>query len=462
MKKSMREIIILMLLISVSGCGTYGAMKRTFSLAPPLNYNIQDLENPEKGSLESIKQDYKDLTIIENIVRGTLNKKGEVVKAGNPSPENIRLLVDSAITSSNNLCRIWFDAMMSKDTKLDSNQGLINIIGDSLLGIAGLAGSSTTGMGIFSIMLGATNAGIENHKGYFRLNGTLPKIYSKLENARKEYKTTLLSASEAYTYKEAQREIRTYHDSCSRRSVENFIEASVELATIKVKSNQKVLDATNKGNLTASSVEVNDLLFGSKKRLSNERLFALYLIDNLDQNDSILSEYLLKNSFNRLLNDTFITLKTGASTTKEKKKVTDLQLEINNVAELLSFEDIYSKILSEQGNISDIKQQLTLAKYTAIYDDAKKDADDLIKQINANAEDSSITVTIATTFNTFNTNNTVISAIPGNKEKANKAIEIFEEWNTLKNRLTQSEVKLKLLLRGKNSTQINGLKVVTQ
>ncbi len=156
-----------------------------------------------------------------------------------PNADSIYNYLDSGITLSNLACNIWFDTLFFQGKNLDVAQRNMNIFGDGALGIVGLIGrASAETMGVVATALGASNATFDNFNTNFRLSNTLETVYDKLKEARGEFANKLLTFDQ-WTFPAAQRSLREYHGSCSRISVTNFIEESVDLAKFELQDFSK-------------------------------------------------------------------------------------------------------------------------------------------------------------------------------------------------------------------------------
>lgn len=153
-----------------------------------------------------------------------------------PSVETLSQYVDVGITLSNKACASWFALHNAEHDKVQYQQGLINLVGNTLNAALGVSDSNINLMGYTSLLLGGVNAGYELFKSDFFLTGTIWQLEKQVRTARTTLAETLKqnvsNKNDPYTYFETENALLQYHNTCSRLQLLSYVEKSVELARI--------------------------------------------------------------------------------------------------------------------------------------------------------------------------------------------------------------------------------------
>lgn len=209
--------LVVISLLFLGGCAGKGFKLPTQSS----NYDVRSISSDsEVIELKGEIQDFRSMITDE--------------QGNRRNPSDISEYLDVGITVSDLACSVWFKIVSREGDSLDYKQRSMNILGDGLIGLLGLSSNVTNDLlGGLAITLGMGNAAFDNHNERFRLSNTMGTVYEKLKHARSNYSRDLLSRTQL-SFPAAKRALRDYHNTCSRMSVEGFIEKSVELAKFEL------------------------------------------------------------------------------------------------------------------------------------------------------------------------------------------------------------------------------------
>ncbi len=285
----------------------------------PKSYDIKPLE---KESIDDILS--KDLEVLEELVEFFEPPKEESSKKGDSSSETPKPTVENSteevineklkdyiftsISTSDTLCKYFFDLQMAYSDKLDKNQSHFNIIGDYGVAMASLTGASNKVLTMGASALGLGNSLFDVDKG-LRLTETLGNLYDQVKQTRVELANTI-KTNDYSLFKEAQRDIRDYHATCSRLELIEYISDSVEYAKFNPGSSEKQIE------LDLAARELNTMISGNNSPLSNESLLSLYAFGALgdDGIEKELKDEFIKN--NKFLSKKFDDFKEKSEFTK--------------------------------------------------------------------------------------------------------------------------------------------------
>lgn len=142
---------------------------------------------------------------------------------------NLTTYAQAGITLSDSACTGWLQTLAYSERNSNFFKDILNIVGNVILGVAGVNGANPASLAKGSLGLAAGNATIEAYQNEVIL-GTISDIQAKLEEGRR--------TSAAYfvqhvpdNYDETKRRLAEYHGSCTPGTVKTLLKTS--LAAVK-------------------------------------------------------------------------------------------------------------------------------------------------------------------------------------------------------------------------------------
>ena len=251
----------------LSGCQSFRTgYEKTQVPYKPQVLNLEDLSEHEK----LFKQQ-------DNLLREKVKASIENQTPLFLSPLDIQQYVQSAMTLSDKACNVWLDIMGQEDVNTSHLKDIMNIVGNLLLGIAGINGSSPENLARGSLFLSAGNASIEAYKANILL-GVIDEIRIKLEELRKiSARNIELNISLITDYFSAQRIIMDYHGTCSRHSIADILKKSLQNSEYK-SPDTSLSSIIGESKALAKSGEMHELIFEERGTIDNDTLYQLYLV----------------------------------------------------------------------------------------------------------------------------------------------------------------------------------------
>jgi hypothetical protein len=316
----MKILLLLIISFSLTGCAGGSLHKR---LDP------QDLHIDDRGK-STIEADYDRFKKAE---KAALQSKA--------TKEDIRLYIEAGLTLSDGACRQWLYELEHTDRTLDLNKDLMNVVGNAIVGIAGLNGASAISLARASIVLSGANAAVDTYKANI-IQGVIPEIRVKLNDGRDKFKKELYEDLPEQ-FDEAKRELREYHDTCSASEIRRLLNTGLQ--AIKYQDPA----AQFKNDIEAATTDVNNAkaynaIFGSNGSFSDEELFGLWVAitqpEDMQKNaplDSIVSNETVKQA-----KEKYDSLKTSDS-----NKQMSVKSMVQKIGDLSGFSKELKKELAE-------------------------------------------------------------------------------------------------------------------
>lgn len=338
----MYKVFTIFILAFLTACSNH--IPKNFDVPPvvPCDYDTGIFGSlGDGGRIDSEEQERKYLDCLRSDVKISIPTGKDII-----SNEQIVFFVSRAITNSDQMCRSWLQSNHQRDKAQDSAQGELNIYVDSLMSLMSFTGSPQKHVGTVATMLAGSNALIENNQSYFRLTTTLAKLYEKLEVVRKEYASVIKEKSESGSLdpESAIQEVLSYHYSCSRMAVEQFLSDSVELANFKIE-NSNTLKLKDKLQLNEASIKIAKIIFNSDSTMSKESLFLLYAATRLPSGSLILDNLSNVNRYNQSVLDAIDQLSSD-------QLVRAVQ-ELSPIIGVLNFEQQLNDLIAASENVSE-------------------------------------------------------------------------------------------------------------
>ncbi len=184
--------------------------------------------------------------------------------------------IRSGIVLSDLACEQWLDTLGRADRDVSFAKDVMNIVGNLIIGIAGINGANPGSLARGTLGLAAGNASTDAFKNEVIL-GALADIEAKLLEGRKITAATIKTNIPVY-YDDAKGMLISYHRDCSPNAIKVLLKTS--LSAVKYQPADTTLsDAVKKTKAAPIVAElVADMYPGNgAKTLSDEELYKLYL-----------------------------------------------------------------------------------------------------------------------------------------------------------------------------------------
>jgi hypothetical protein len=137
--------------------------------------------------------------------------------------------LDAGVSLSNVACEIWFTGLARTERDTTLTKDLMNVVGNFILGVAGINGASPTSLGRGALGLSAANTAFEVYRADVLL-GSIEDLRTKIRDDRKVAEDALLARTDI-TYDAAMRRLLEYHHLCSVERIKVLL--STSLANVK-------------------------------------------------------------------------------------------------------------------------------------------------------------------------------------------------------------------------------------
>lgn len=174
------------------------------------------------------------MQIVINDERNT-PKQGEYIEAG--------------LAYSDLACRFWFETLGKHGQETEFAKNILNIVGNLILGIGGINGTSPNSLARGSLLLGAANASFDSYRDAF-LKATVGPIQEKVWEKRKVIKADVVAAkANLRGFDHARTLLLEYHRVCAPDAIETIVRENFE------KLEYKSADTTLSSVLATSEME---------------------------------------------------------------------------------------------------------------------------------------------------------------------------------------------------------------
>jgi hypothetical protein len=185
----------------------------------------------------------------------------------------------SGIVLSDLACEQWLSSLSRADRDVSFAKDIMNIVGNLIIGIAGINGANPSSLARGSLGLAAGNSSIDAFKNEVIL-GALADIEAKLVEGRKITAATIKSYATATThYDDAKGLLLSYHRDCSPNAIKILLKTS--LAAVKYEAADVTLTGPIVKAKTTATVSklLEDLYPGDPaKELTTDDLYKLYVM----------------------------------------------------------------------------------------------------------------------------------------------------------------------------------------
>lgn len=196
--------------------------------------------------------------------------------ATSESIENNGKYLRSGIVLSNLACTMWLDTLGRADRDASFAKDIMNIVGNLIIGVAGINGANPNSLARGSLALAAGNGSIDAFKNEVIL-GALADIEAKLNEGRQITAATIKANTPPY-FDDAKAMLLAYHRDCSPNAVKILLKTS--LAAVKYEpANTSLNEAVNKAKITGYTAQLlRDIFPGDgNKGVSEDDLYKLYV-----------------------------------------------------------------------------------------------------------------------------------------------------------------------------------------
>ena len=340
---------------------------------PSASADISDDDKPapekKKGFWERSFQPNQYFTNLKADAK-RFNEMDALAKSTAATQANYVNYVQAGITLSDSACVGWLQTLAYSERDTNFFKDIFNIVGNLIMGIAGINGAASASLAKGSLGMAAGNATIEAYQNEVIL-GTISDIQSKLEEGRRTSAAYFLEHVPS-NYDEAKRRLAEYHGSCTPGAVKTLLKTS--LAAVKYVAPDTSLAgpiAAAKSDMLVSQVSEKIFPEGKGALLSDDVLYKLYVSQIMMPTSSAAFVAAMKT-------DRFVTLKatavTAADVIPQMQRIADLrgysakaQLELKKELEAGAAHQV-TVATNDVGNAGDASAD---AKETA---DKKKDA----------------------------------------------------------------------------------------
>lgn len=144
-------------------------------------------------------------------------------------PSKLTDYVQSGITISDLACYAWLDTLSQSDRNVSFFKDMLNVVGNLIIGVAGINGANPSSLARGALGLGAANASVEAFQNEIIL-GSIADIEDKLREGR-NVSTAYFLENIPTQFDQAHRGLIEYHRTCSSNAVKTLLKNA--LAKVK-------------------------------------------------------------------------------------------------------------------------------------------------------------------------------------------------------------------------------------
>lgn len=133
--------------------------------------------------------------------------------------------LDAGVTLSNVACERWFTSLARAERDTSLTKDLMNVVGNLILGVAGINGANANSIGRGALGLAAANTAFEVYQSNVLL-GSIEDIRAKIREDRTVAEDALLGRTDV-TFDAAQRRLLEYHKLCSAERIKVLLSTSL-------------------------------------------------------------------------------------------------------------------------------------------------------------------------------------------------------------------------------------------
>ncbi len=358
----------------------------------------------------------------------------------------------AGITLSDVGCDIWLQSLGYADRNTGFFKDILNIVGNMILGVAGINGANPASLARGSVVLAAGNASIDGFRNEIIL-GTISDIESKLKEGRRtsaQYFIEHLPSS----YDETKRRLSEYHDSCSPTAIKALLKTS--LSAVKYVAPDTSLSSPidqAKSDVLADTLYADMYGTGGIGSFSGDTLYKLY-VTQIAMTGTTTSDLV-----SSMKNDPYITV--VGKTFAEKNKDSRITI-LHKIAELRGYPaklqaDIQKEASQKAAkNVEKAQEEIVQAK-AAVDEAQKKVADSEIAKSESGKEEVK---TMSKLYSAHVSNFSSSSALNSLQSHANdmaktfKSVETQNLQKTIAN-LAEKKQKLEIAKAAAQSVQAN-------
>lgn len=164
----------------------------------------------------------------QNIVTNLDNAKNRFNTLSGDAPNDPKKLTDyvqSGITMSDLACYAWLDTLGKSERDSSFFKNIFNIVGNLIIGVAGINGANSDSLARGALGLSATNATFETFQNEILL-GSIPDIEDKLREGR-NISTAYFLANMPTQFDQAHRGLIEYHRTCSSNAIKSLLKTAL-------------------------------------------------------------------------------------------------------------------------------------------------------------------------------------------------------------------------------------------
>ncbi|MGE7992510.1 hypothetical protein ACQKPE_16015 [Pseudomonas sp. NPDC089554] len=246
----MRNLIIAILSVLISGCGMFPSYQTPFSVRNPLI----------DGSLEGTNN--QTTTFLSEKAQSWVDKYKKL--RDDPRKENIRPYVGSGIAYSNLICRDYFERLSLTKAHRDHAKKETNLVGGLTASLMGLAKASAGGIAATSAAFSFGSASFDAYDEAFLVSPNIAEL-EKLVQRKQEQVEILTYRKLDSTAKwpdgiesmdEADRALNSYIEICTPNGIRNLLTESIEEKKAKTVEKTKAINESA-ANVSTTTLQLN-------------------------------------------------------------------------------------------------------------------------------------------------------------------------------------------------------------
>jgi hypothetical protein len=140
-------------------------------------------------------------------------------------PKKLTDYVQSGITMSDLACYAWLDTLGKSDRDVSFFKNMFNIVGNLIIGVAGINGANSDSLARGALGLSAANASVEAFQNEILL-GSIPDIEDKLREGR-NISAAYFLANMPTQFDQAHRGLIEYHRTCSSNAIKSLLKTAL-------------------------------------------------------------------------------------------------------------------------------------------------------------------------------------------------------------------------------------------
>lgn len=229
---------------------------------------------------------------------------GEYKTAEQSSPLEIQRYLDSGVTLSNTACELWFTDLAKTERDTTLNKNLMNVVGNFILGIAGINSTNPATIGKGALGLSAANTAFEVYRADVLL-GDIEEIRAKIREDRTVAEDSLMARTDI-SFDTARRRLLEYHQLCSVERIKVLLKTS--LSAVKFERPDLSLSSpTDKAKAMVLTANLQSSLGNVNVLLQNEDLlYQLYLVLILFKTEDAADPIVVRNARNNQVVATYV------------------------------------------------------------------------------------------------------------------------------------------------------------